>query len=105
MQNCNVSPQFLMKDCTLKPSAEAPYLFNGFLNLTEAYDNPLHQRAAACVDLLSTISRMTVNEAIDVAMSPNVFGADLWQETACAPRGAPPMTTRAISRAWPTCMP
>ena len=44
MQNCNVSPQFLMKDCTLKPSAEAPYLFNGFLSLTEAYDNPLHQR-------------------------------------------------------------
>ena len=55
MQNCNVSPQFLMKDCPLEPSPDHPYLFNGFNGfdkLDEAYDNPLHQRAAMCVDLL-----------------------------------------------------
>ena len=49
MQNCNVSPQFLMKNCQLKPSPERPYLFNGFngfAHLDQAYDNPLHQRAA-----------------------------------------------------------
>ncbi len=30
MQNCNVSPQFLMKDCPLQPLADNAYLFNGF---------------------------------------------------------------------------
>ncbi len=80
MQNCNVSPQFMMKDSALKPSPERPYLFNGFTNPQEAYDNPLHQRAAACVDLLHGISKMTIADAIDVAMSPAVSGANLWQE-------------------------
>jgi acyl-homoserine-lactone acylase len=80
MQNCNVSPQFLMKDCPLKPSPERPYLFNGFKSFDEeAYDNPLHQRAAACVNLLADSKNMTVEDAIELAMSPVVFGADLWQ--------------------------
>ena len=83
MQNCNVSPQFLMKDCPLVPSPEQPYLFNGFNGfdkLDQAYDNPLHQRAAMCVDLLHDSKKMTVEDAIDVALSPAVYGADQWQE-------------------------
>jgi hypothetical protein len=82
MQNCNVSPQFLMKNCTLAPSPEQPYLFNGFNGfdkLDKAYDNPLHQRAAACLDLLATIDKMTVEQAIDVAYSPVVAGVEPWQ--------------------------
>ena len=80
MQNCNVSPQFLMKNCPLKPSPERPYLFNGFKSIQEAYDNPLHQRAAMCVELLHNTKRMTLDDAIEIAMSPAVFGADAWQE-------------------------
>jgi acyl-homoserine lactone acylase PvdQ len=83
MQNCNVSPQFLMKDCPLRPSPEAPYLFNGFNgfdDLEHAYDNPLHQRAAMCVDLLHNARDMTVEDAIQIATSPDVFGADQWQQ-------------------------
>lgn len=79
MQNCNVSPQFLMKECTLTPSAEAPYLFNGFTSLAQAYDNPLHQRAASCLNQLDVIKQMTIEDAIEVAMSPAVFGVDVWQ--------------------------
>ncbi len=79
MQNCNVSPQFLMKESPLRPSPEAPYLFNGFTSLEQAYDNPLHQRAAMCVDLLHGEKDMTIDEAIDIAFSPSVFGADSWQ--------------------------
>jgi acyl-homoserine lactone acylase PvdQ len=79
MQNCNVSPQFLFKDCPLVPSAEAPYLFNGFKGMDEAYDSPLHQRAASVVELLHNSKRMTVSDAIEVAMSPAVYGADAWQ--------------------------
>jgi acyl-homoserine-lactone acylase len=83
MQNCNVSPDFIMKDCPLKPSPERPYLFNGFngfAHLDQAYDNPLHQRAAMCLSLLQSAQKMTVEDAVDVALSPAVFGADLWQE-------------------------
>ncbi|MGD9720380.1 MAG: penicillin acylase family protein [Pirellulales bacterium] len=82
MQNCNVSPQFLMKDCPLQATPERRYLFNGFSGfdkLDQAYDNPLHQRAAMCVDLLHDTQRMTVEDAIEVALSPAVYGADLWQ--------------------------
>jgi acyl-homoserine-lactone acylase len=82
MQNCNVSPQFLMKECALAPSPERPYLFNGFNGfdkLDQAYDNPLHQRAAACVDLLHGMEKMTIEDAIAVATSPNVSGVEPWQ--------------------------
>ena len=80
MQNCNVSPQFLMRDCPLRPSPKHPYLFNGFTSLLEAHDNPLHQRAAMCVNLLHDMRQMTVADAIDVATSPMVYGADQWQD-------------------------
>ncbi len=83
MQNCNVSPQFLMKECTLRPVSEKDYLFNGFNGfdkIGQAYDNPLHQRAAMCVDLLHDFKKMTIEDAIDVALSPAVYGADLWQQ-------------------------
>src|SRR5690606_24240435 len=47
--------------------------------MDEAYDSPLHQRAAMCVELLHNEERMTVAEAIEIAMSPAVFGVDQWQ--------------------------
>lgn len=80
MQNCNVSPQFMMKNSSLKPSPERPYLFNGFTSLEKRYDNPLHQRAAMCVELLHNTTRMTIEDAIEIALSPAVYGADAWQE-------------------------
>jgi acyl-homoserine lactone acylase PvdQ len=80
MQNCNVSPQFLMKDSKLKPSPERPYLFNGFTSPDEAYDNPLHPRAGTALNLLANAKKMTVQDAIDVAFSPVVYNAEVWQE-------------------------
>jgi len=79
MQNCNVSPQFLMKDCPLKPSDERPYLFNGFKSLEDAHDHPLHQRAASCLDQLHDMKKMTVEDAFEVALSPKVAGIEPWQ--------------------------
>jgi acyl-homoserine-lactone acylase len=70
----------MMKNSPLKPSPERPYLFNGFVNLEERHDNPLHQRAAMCVELLHNAKNMTVEDAIEIAMSPAVYGADAWQE-------------------------
>jgi hypothetical protein len=82
MQNCNVSPQFLAKGIALDPARykDRPYLFNGFLNLKESNDNPLHQRAAMCVELLDAEKNMSIEKAMAVAMSPDVYGADVWQK-------------------------
>ncbi|MFO0946261.1 MAG: penicillin acylase family protein [Planctomycetota bacterium] len=82
MQNCNVSPQFLMKNCpiTADKHKERPYLFNGYYDLTRRYDNPLHQRAAMCLELLDRTKEMDVDQAIAIAMSPDVWGVDAWQK-------------------------
>jgi acyl-homoserine lactone acylase PvdQ len=73
MQNCNVSPEFMMKFSPLVPEryAERPYLYNP--------DNPLHQRAATVLELLHLNTRVTVEDAIGIAMSTQVYNADLWQ--------------------------
>lgn len=80
MQNCNVSPQFMMHDSPLQPLTKQKYLFNGFLTPANASDNPLHQRAAMCLELLHNTDDMTVEDAIEIAMSPAVYGADVWQD-------------------------
>lgn len=82
MQNCNVSPQYLMKNCPIQAEkyAERPYLFNGFYSIAKRYDNPLHQRAAMCLELLDSKSTMTIEDAFQVANSPDVYQADVWQQ-------------------------
>ncbi len=82
MHNCNVSPQFMIKGCPLQPEgwSDRPYLFNGFYSLERMYDNPLHQRAAMCLELLDSAMRMTVDDAIALANNTEVFGAGVWQQ-------------------------
>ena len=79
MQNCNVSPQFMMRGCPLAPSADRAYLFNGFSSTGEAFDKPLHPRAAGCLSLLHETQKMTIEDAIEIALSPIVYGARDWQ--------------------------
>ncbi len=73
MQNCNVSPEFMLKFSPMTPEryADRPYLYNT--------DNPLHQRAAMVLNLLDLNSRFTLQDAFDLAMNPQVYNADLWQ--------------------------
>jgi acyl-homoserine-lactone acylase len=91
MQNCNVSPQFMTGDNIaggklIDPQAwkDRPDLFNGYWSFEERYDNPLHQRAAMVLQLLTAASQMTVDEAISIAESPAVYGADVWQKRLAA---------------------
>ncbi len=81
MQNCNVSPQFMTTNSPLEPSrwSDRSYLFNGYTSLEQRYDNPLHQRAAMCLQLLDAATAMTVDDAKAIALSYNVYGADVWQ--------------------------
>ncbi len=73
MQNCNVSPEFMIKFSPMVPSryADRPYLYNP--------DNPLHQRAAMVLELLHNRTKVTVEDAMHVALCPQVYHADLWQ--------------------------
>jgi acyl-homoserine-lactone acylase len=73
LQNCNVSPEHMTKFCPMTPEryAERPYLYNP--------DNPLHQRAAMMRDELHANTRVTVHDAIAMALSTHVYNADLWQ--------------------------
>ncbi len=89
MQNCNVSPYAIIKDSPLVPEnyAEHPYLYN-------AGKTPPHQRAAMILELLDAARNVTAEEAVNLAFSTEVYGADLWQarirkaaETAADPAG------------------
>jgi acyl-homoserine-lactone acylase len=73
MQNCNVSPEHMTKFCPMTPERykERPYLYNA--------DNPLHQRAAMCLEELHANTRVTVRDAKDIALSTGVYNADVWQ--------------------------
>jgi acyl-homoserine lactone acylase PvdQ len=73
MQNCNVSPEHMTFACPMTPERykDRPYLYNP--------DNPLHQRAAMVRALLHNNGKMTVADAVDVALSTQVYNADLWQ--------------------------
>jgi len=81
MQNCNVSPEFMIKNCPLHPDiwADQPWLFNGFGGLDKRYDNPLHQRAAMTLQTLDAAENVTVEDAIAIALQTKVYGADVWQ--------------------------
>lgn len=75
MQNCNISPVYLMKDSPLTPEkyAERPYLFN-------ADSIPLHQRAGMVLENLDQTSDFGLDEAVDLAFCTQVLGAEQWQE-------------------------
>src|SRR5262249_10650841 len=74
LQNCNVSPEFMTKFCPMTPERylERPYLYNP--------DNPLHQRAAMTLNQLHGNARVTLADAFEMALSTQVYNADLWQE-------------------------
>jgi len=77
MQNCNCLPEFMTRDCPLTPDryADRPYLYNK----DNGFSPPMHQRAAMVRQVLDLNGRMTVPEAIDLAMCPQVYNAELWQ--------------------------
>jgi len=75
MQNCNISPFAMMKNSPLVPEEYAahPYLYN-------EGRKPPHQRAAMVLDLLDAAHDVTAEQAIRIALSPEVWHAVLWQE-------------------------
>ncbi len=73
MQNCNVSPFAMMKNSPLRLKDYPAYVYG-------AEETPPHQRAAMVVELLDAGNKVTVDQAIDIAINYGVFGAEKWQE-------------------------
>ena len=75
MHNCNVSPFGMMKDSPLTPEKYAayPYIYNATRTA------PRHQRAEMMTELLEAANKVTLDQAIDIAFSPQVYHAEQWQ--------------------------
>jgi penicillin amidase len=74
MQNCNISPFAMMKDSPLIPERWAvhPYLYN-------AGRTPPHQRAAMTLEQLAAADNLTLDRAVGLAFSTEVYKAGTWQ--------------------------
>jgi acyl-homoserine lactone acylase PvdQ len=74
MQNCNISPEHMMRESPLvrEKYAERPYLFNHEVG-------PAHQRAEMVTTILAEDDSITVDEALDLAFCTRVLGAEKWQ--------------------------
>jgi acyl-homoserine lactone acylase PvdQ len=97
LQNCNVSPEHMTRFCPMVPEryAERPYLYNP--------DNPLHQRAAMMRDLLHANSRVSIEDAHAMALSTQVYNADLWQARLAAAWDKAEAQRKADPRAAQLC--
>jgi acyl-homoserine-lactone acylase len=73
MHNCNVTPFAMMKDSPLVPEKHLPYIYNA------SKTAPRHQRAEMMTDLLDSAKKVTVEQAIEIAFSDQVYHAELWQ--------------------------
>lgn len=73
MHNCNVTPFGMMKDSPLVPEKYLPYIYNA------SRTAPRHQRAEMMTELLDSANKVTVDQAIGIAFSAQVYHAELWQ--------------------------
>ncbi len=72
MQNNNCSPFAMMKDSPLLAEKYPSYIYNDG-------NNAPHQRAAMTLEQLHQAKNVTIDQAIDLAFSPQVYKAELWQ--------------------------
>jgi acyl-homoserine lactone acylase PvdQ len=74
MQNNNVSPFAMMKESPMRAEqyADRPWLYND-------ENRPAHQRGAMTLEQLHAAQGVTVEQAIDLAYSPEIHQAAQWQ--------------------------
>lgn len=75
MHNSNVTPFAMMKDSPLTPEkySEHPYIYNA------SRTSMRHQRGEMVTDLLDAADRVTLEQAFEIAFSPQVWRAEAWQ--------------------------
>ncbi len=78
MQNCNISPRVM---CRNSPMTEDKY--KGYIYMEPTYMGikyGLHQRAAMAFELLDKVQDATVQDFMEIALSPQVYGVKPWQD-------------------------
>src|SRR5947208_6281409 len=88
----------MMRFCPLVPQRYAARLY-----LCNKRDNPLHQRAAMTREQLHANNRVTVADAIAMALSTEVYNADLWQARLAAAWAKADAPTKADDKAARLC--
>jgi acyl-homoserine lactone acylase PvdQ len=75
MHNCNVTPCAMMKDSPMvaEKYSAYPYIYNATCG------RPRHQRGEMMTELLDAATKVTLEQAIDIAFSPQVYRAESWQ--------------------------
>jgi acyl-homoserine lactone acylase PvdQ len=75
MQNCNCSPAAMMNrdQPRLEQFSEHPHIYN------ESPSADAHQRAEMMTDLLDAADKVSVDQAIEIAFSTQVWRAERWQ--------------------------
>ncbi len=77
MHNCNVTPFAMMKNTPKELLPETydamPYLYSA------SRKAPRHQRGEMMTELLDEKNKISLEQAIDITFSPNVWKAETWQ--------------------------
>ena len=89
LQNCNISPDMMARGLRLDPSAYLPYIFN-------TGRGAMGSRARRAVELLETHPKLTIADAIAIALDTHADGCERWQT---ALRDAAKAVTRSSSEA------
>lgn len=71
MQNCNITPDVMMKDSPMTPDKYPTYLFNQPERLT-------HQRATRATELLHNNDKITIKQAQAIALDQYCYQYDRW---------------------------
>ncbi len=78
MQNCNVSPRVMFRDSPLTEDKYKSYLYMEPQVMGIKYG--LHQRAAMTFHQLDKVQNATLQDVLEIALSPEVYGAKPWQD-------------------------
>ncbi|MBN1342740.1 MAG: penicillin acylase family protein [Phycisphaerae bacterium] len=78
MQNCNVSPRVMFRDSPLTEDKYKSYIYEEPTYMGIRYG--LHQRAAETFHELDQAKDVTIEDWLQIALSPVVYGVKPWQE-------------------------
>ena len=72
MQNCNLGPDMMLADCPLRPDDYPSYIYH-------APPGQTNSRGRRAVELLEAAQKLTVKQAMAIALDTHAEGAEEWQ--------------------------
>jgi acyl-homoserine-lactone acylase len=72
MQNCNIGPDTMLVDCPIRPKDYPAYIYN-------APPGQSNSRGRRAVELLEAANKLTLKQALAIAVDTHAEGAEEWQ--------------------------